>query len=70
MADGALAEENIYGNCQDCQKSSRLMCWSHVHLAFTPKLKPVEAANKEVAKAVLNDLEEIQWTAILKRFLI
>ena len=31
MADGALAEENIFGNCQDCQKSSRLMCWSHVH---------------------------------------
>ena len=30
MADGAeaitLAGENIFGNCQDCQKSSRLMC--------------------------------------------
>ena len=37
------------------------MCWSH--RAFTPKLKPVEAANKEVAKALLNDLEDIQWTA-------
>ena len=35
MADGAeaitLAGENIFGNCQDCQKSSRLMCWSHIH---------------------------------------
>ena len=37
------------------------MCWSH--RAFTQKLKPVEAANKEVAKALLNDLEDIQWTA-------
>ena len=26
-------------------------------------MKPVEAANKEVAKALLNDLEDIQWTA-------
>ena len=35
MADGTeaitLAGENIFGNCQDCQKSSRLMCWSHIH---------------------------------------
>ena len=72
MADGAeaitLGGENIFGNCQDCQKSSRLMCWSHVHWAFTPKLKPVEAANKEVAKALLNDLEDIQWTAINETF--
>ena len=37
------------------------MCWSH--RAFTSKLKPVGAANKEVAKALLNDLEDIQWTA-------
>ena len=37
------------------------MCWSH--RAFTPKLKPVEASNKEVAKVLLNDLEDIQWTA-------
>ena len=72
MADGAeaitLAGENIFGNCHDCQKSSRLMCWSHIHWAFTPKLKPVEAANKEVAKALLNDLEDIQWTAINETF--
>ena len=33
-----------------------------IYRAFTPKLKPVEAANKEVAKALLNDLEDIQWT--------
>ena len=34
-----------------------------IYRAFTPKLKPVEAANKEVAKALLNDLEDIQWNA-------
>ena len=26
-------------------------------------MKPVEAANKEVTKALLNDLEDIQWNA-------
>ena len=31
-------------------------------------MKPVEAANKEVAKALLNDLEDIQWTAINETF--
>ena len=31
-------------------------------------MKPVEAANKEVAKALLNDLEEIQWTVINETF--
>ena len=33
-------------------------------------MKPVEAANKEVAKALLNDLEDIQWTAIRDAFLL
>ena len=32
MADGAeaitLAGENIFGNCQNCQKSSRFICWN------------------------------------------
>ena len=32
-------------------------------VAFTIKLKPVEAANKEVSKALLNELEDIQWNA-------
>ena len=32
-------------------------------------MKPVKAANKEVAKALLNDLEEIQWTAINETFI-
>ena len=31
-------------------------------------MKPVEAANKEVVKALLNDLEDIQWTAINETF--
>ena len=31
-------------------------------------MKPVEAANEEVAKALLNDLEDIQWTAINETF--
>ena len=34
-----------------------------IYRAFTPKLKHVEDANKEVAKALLNDLEDIQWNA-------
>ena len=31
-------------------------------------MKPVQAANKEVAKTLLKDLEEIQWTAINETF--
>ena len=64
MADGAEALEKIFLEIVKIVRTHPGWCVGVTsHLAFTPKLKPVEAANKEVAKALLNDLEDIQWTA-------
>ena len=40
------------------------MCWSHVFRAITPQLKPLSSLNKELAKNLLSDIEEIQWSAV------
>ena len=67
MADGAQsitkAGEEVFSDCEECRSSERLMCWSHVFRAITPQLKPLSSLNKELAKNLLSDIEEIQWSA-------
>ena len=67
MADGAQsitkAGEEVFSDCEECRSSERLMCWSLVFRAITPQLKPLSSLNKELAKNLLSDIEEIQWSA-------
>ena len=67
MLDGAQsitkAGNEIFGNCEHCQGSERLMCWSHVHRAIVPQLKHLSILDKNVGKSLLSDIEEIQWSA-------
>ena len=54
MGDGAKsiskAAREVFSGCDDCEKSQRLMCWSHVHRALVPEIKKVSTFNKDVAK--------------------
>ena len=65
MADGAQsimkAGIETFGDCEHCQGSERLMCWSHVHRAIVPQLKHLSNLDKNVGKSLLTDIEEIQW---------
>ena len=72
MSDGAQsitkAGFETFGDCEDCLGSERLMCWSHVHRALVPQLKHLSTLDKNVAKSVLGDIEEIQWSATNENF--
>ena len=39
------------------------MCWSHVHRAIVPQLRHLSSLSKDTAKALLSDIEDIQWSA-------
>ena len=66
MGDGATsitkAGREIFGECNECNGAQRLMCWSHVHRALVPQLKPLNSLDKELGKNLLKDIEEIQWS--------
>ena len=65
MGDGAKsiskAARDTFSDCDDCEKSQRLMCWSHVHRALVPEIKKVSTFNKDVAKSLTQDIEDLQW---------
>ena len=72
MSDGAQAITKAgietFGECEDCQGSEHLMCWSHVHRAIVPQLKHLSTLDKNVGKCLLSDIEEIQWSANNENF--
>lgn len=63
MGDGAKAISNASKNVFT-SSTSRLMCWSHVHRNITPRLKPISTLNKSVSEKILNDIMDIQWSAL------
>ena len=62
------AGSETFKNCKECEDSVRLMCWSHVHRAVVPQLRHLSSISKETGKALLSDIEEIQWSANCSTF--
>ena len=66
MADGAQAitkaGSKVFSSCPECQNSDRLMCWSHTIRAVQAKIKAIEKLDKNIAKQILNDLENVQYS--------
>lgn len=65
MGDGALAltkaGREVFGEVEHCY---RLMCWSHVHRNIVPQLKGIAAHDKVLAQNILQDIENLQWSAL------
>ena len=40
------------------------MCWAHVHSNILPQLKCISAHNKSVSDGILQDIVNIQWSAL------
>ena len=58
-----IAGSDTFTKCKECEESVRLMCWSHVHRAVVPQLRHLSSLSKDTAKALLSDIEDIQWSA-------
>ena len=65
MADGAKAitraQEDVFSECEECSRGSRLMCWPHVHRNLKNKIKSV---NNNKGSKLLKDIEFLQWSAV------
>jgi hypothetical protein len=42
---------------------TRLMCWPHVYRNVVPRLVHIKKDNPDVYNELLNDIEELQWSA-------
>ena len=65
MGDGApaitKAGEEVFADCDQCEDSFCLMCWSHVHHAVnkSSQFKHLRSVDKILAEALLADIETI-----------
>ena len=63
MADGAKemtkSIREVFGLGEG--GSVRLMCWSHVYRCYSTKLAPIKKVNKDLAKSIDMDIQNIQW---------
>ena len=65
MVDGTpavtKAGEELFADCDQCEDSLRLMCWSHVHHSVTKssQFKHLRSVDKILAEALLADIETI-----------
>ena len=64
MGDGAKAITKAGNRVFGHISFSRLMCWSHVHRNITPQLKSVSTHNKSIADSILQDIVDLQWSAL------
>ena len=65
MGDGAKAMSKAGREvfC-DLERCFRLMCWAHVHRNICPQLKCISAHRKDLAKNILVDIENLQWSVL------
>ena len=67
MGDGAQEITNagleIFGDV-----GTRLMCWPHTFRNLVPRLSHLRRLNKNLADAVLEDIEFLQWSAVNESF--
>ena len=54
----------VFQDCTDCQGSTRLMCWPHVYRNLIPRLRHMKSLDANLAKNVLADIEDLQWSAL------
>ena len=65
MGDGAKAMTKA-GRDEfiNIERSSRLMCWSHVHRNITPQLRSIATFSAELSENILNDIQDLQWSVL------
>ena len=68
MGDGApeitKAGVDVFGDSatSDGPTGVRLICWSHVYRNVTPQLRTIQKVKKNLAAAILEDIEFLQWS--------
>ena len=59
MGDGAKAMTKAgRDELINFERSSRLMCWSHVHRNITPQLGSIATFSAELSENILNDIQD------------
>ena len=46
------------------------MCWPHVYRNLTPRLKHMKSLDANLAKNVLADIEDLQWSSLNQKVLL